>query len=44
MHGSKNIRKINYGLLTHSCELGNETSSSIKGDMFLGHLPLDLIS
>ena len=38
MHGAKNIKKTSFGLLTHSFELGNETSSSIKDDMFLGHL------
>jgi hypothetical protein len=31
MHGAKNIKK------KLSCELGNEASSYIKDDMFLGH-------
>jgi len=30
-------KQTNYDVLTCCCELGNETSSSIKVDMFLGH-------
>jgi len=33
MHRAKNIKKNN-DLLTHFCELGNKTSSSIKDNTF----------